>query len=232
MTKAISVDSESLIVAMRRAVRGGTHWYIALLEAMARWTATEEDVDGRHYVYLVAGEAFDWLALAERLCLALDGLVPDVERDALLYRGRPPLALSADEFRRLLGPAKHKAYLNFLYGVEVEEALQLAVEDDLRKERRNRWQPEDAGLDDAVFRRIYGTTRDEMLRDFLREKKLPRRSSLTLERYREFLYWRFKWRMRCQPRPRVASDTKKGLEWLHRMRRDAVTDQRHSPGRR
>lgn len=217
---------------MRRAVRGGTHWYIALLETMAQWTAAEEDVDGRHYVYLVAGEAFDWLALAERLCLALDGLVPDVERDALLYRGRPPLALTAEEFRRLLGPAKHKAYLNFLYGVEVEEALQLAVEDDLRKERRNRWQPEDPGLDDAVFRRIYGATRDEMLRAFLREKKLPRRSSLTLERYREFLYWRFKWRMRRQPRPRVASDTKKGLDWLHRLRREAVTDERPLPGRR
>ncbi len=210
----------SLIAAMRRAVRGGTHWYIAVLETMANWAPPEEDEDGRHYVYLVAGEAFDWLALAERLCLALGNQVPDIERDALLYRGRPPLALKAEEFRRLLGPAKHKAHLNFLYGVEVEEALQLAVEDDLRKERRNRWQHEDVGLDDQVFRLIYGATRDDMLRAFLRERKLPRRSSLTLGQYREFLYWRFKWRLLRQPRPRVASDTKKGLEWLHRMRRE------------
>ncbi|MEK7873767.1 MAG: hypothetical protein AAB502_07935, partial [Chloroflexota bacterium] len=222
----------ALLERLRRAVRGGKHWYIALLETMAEWTALEEDVDGRRYVYVVAGEAFDWLALAERLCLALGGLAPEHERDALVFRGRPPLALKQEEFRRLLGPAKHKAHLNFLYGVEVEEALHLAVEEDLRKERRSRWRNEDSGLDDEVFHRIYGCTRDEMLRAFQRAKKLPRRSSLSLTEWREFLYWRFKWRLKFQPRPRIASDTKKGLDWLHRLRRDVVTDERPLPGRR
>ena len=47
------------------------------------------DVGGRTYRYLVGGEAFDWLLLAERLCDEIEDLIPDDEREALLFL-RPP----------------------------------------------------------------------------------------------------------------------------------------------
>ncbi len=57
---------------LEQAIIGGKHWYIALLEAIGLWTGSEETYNGRHYCYLIDGEAFDWLLLAERLCEAVD----------------------------------------------------------------------------------------------------------------------------------------------------------------
>jgi hypothetical protein len=66
---------------LRSAVAEGKNWYLALLEAVRLWSSPEEDYDGRHYHYLVDNEAFDWLALAERLCEELDGLIPEKGAD-------------------------------------------------------------------------------------------------------------------------------------------------------
>ncbi|MDP6347558.1 MAG: hypothetical protein QGF81_04205, partial [Dehalococcoidia bacterium] len=44
---------------LRARLEAGTHWYQALLEAIALWDRPEEVVGGRHYRYLVGGEAFD-----------------------------------------------------------------------------------------------------------------------------------------------------------------------------
>ena len=52
---------------LHETVAAGEHWYLAVLKTMARWPQAEEVVDGRRYHYLIGGEAFDWLLLAERL---------------------------------------------------------------------------------------------------------------------------------------------------------------------
>jgi len=117
------------LVHLRDAIAGGGDWFGALLTAIASWEASEEVVDGRRFQYLIAGEAFDWLLLAERLCDALDGAIPAGEREALLFFGRPPRELAEDEFRRAIGDEKHRAHLNFIYGIAVEEALRLGREE-------------------------------------------------------------------------------------------------------
>ena len=61
-------DARAIIQRLEQAIIGGKHWYIALLEAIGLWTKAEENHNGRTYRYLIAGEAFDWLLLAERLC--------------------------------------------------------------------------------------------------------------------------------------------------------------------
>ncbi|GAI19828.1 unnamed protein product, partial [marine sediment metagenome] len=58
-------DTEA-IRHLEQAITGGKHWYIALLEAIGLWDTAEETHNGRAYGYLIAGEAFDWLLLAER----------------------------------------------------------------------------------------------------------------------------------------------------------------------
>ena len=76
-------DTEA-IQHLRSAIAGDRHWFIALLEAMGMWVSTEEKHNGRTYRYLVDGEAFDWLLLAERLCEAADGIIPAGEHGILL----------------------------------------------------------------------------------------------------------------------------------------------------
>jgi hypothetical protein len=213
-------------------VRRGDAWFDALLDAIARWEVTQETVDGRHYEYLVGGEAFDWLLLAERLLTAVDGKVPAEERDALLFFGRPPRPMHEEEFHRAIGDAKHRAHLNFLYGVTVEEALQLTVEEEVLKERRSLggW---GAGstLDDHVFERIYGRTRDDLLLEFRAGQVLPESDVISFGELQAFTYWLFKYRLNQSDPARVASDTRKGLAQVSELEASARRRAQHSaPG--
>jgi len=211
-------EAQRIVQEMREAVqRGEKPWALALLEAVARWRLPQEEVGGRLFRYLMGGEAFDWLLLAERLCLEIADLVPQEELEELLFRGRLPLEVDEDEFRRLIGAAKYRAHLNFVYGVLVEEAVQLAVHDEVVKEQlANVWQ--NGNIDDEVCLRIYGATRGELLRRFREERGIPPSEWVDVDEWREFTYWLFKERLRrCEP-AKVASDTRKGLRKLAQLK--------------
>jgi hypothetical protein len=220
MTKATVSQkrtADEVLGRLRRAVTDGEAWFIALLQAIAEWPLPEETVGERSYRYLVGGEAFDWLLLAERLCEALDGLVPTEEQEALLFFGRPPLDVTEDEFRRLIGYAKYRAHLNYLYGVIVEEMLHLEVEDRLRKDQQSRVWEKHTSPDAEAFQHIYGHGQQELLREFQHERRLPETEDLSLGEAKEFTYWLFKRRLRwCEP-ARVASDTRRALAKLRSL---------------
>ncbi len=199
---------------LKEAIASGKHWYIALLEAIGLWQTAEETDNGHTYRYLIAGEAFDWLLLAERLCREVDGLLPEDEKLALLFQGKPPLELTADEFKKLIGSQKFQQYLNYFYGITVEEALIQVVEAEVRKERQSLGLGRKHDASDEVYRRIYGATQYELLKKFRREKGYPKTRSIGLTELREFTYWLFKYRLRHCDKARVASDTKKALRWL------------------
>ncbi|MGA2285426.1 MAG: hypothetical protein ABSG55_04065 [Dehalococcoidia bacterium] len=204
---------------LRQAVAGGSHWFPALLDAVALWQLPEETVGERRYCYLIDGEAFDWLLLAERLIDSLDGAVPDEEREALLFFGQMPSECDAEVFRNAIGTAKHTAYLNYLYGVVVEEALQLAVEEEVHKERFALCGTRCRPADEEVCERIYGKGRMELLTRFRDEKGLPQGDAIAYSDLRAFAYWLFKYRLRNCDRARVASDTRKALSQLAELER-------------
>jgi len=207
--------NQKAINHLQEAIAGGKHWYLALLEAIGMWGNAEEDYHKRHYSYLIDGEAFDWLLLAERLCQEVNNLIPEKEKTDLLFFDRPPIELTKDEFKNLIGNAKYRAYLNYLYGVLVEEALVLAVTEEIRKELRATGLPENNSADDTAYQRIYGATRDVLFEQFRKEKGYRQRKSTTLGELKQFSYWLFKHRLKNSEKARVASDTKKALGWLH-----------------
>ena len=207
-------DTEA-IRHLEQAIISGKHWYIALLEAIGLWkTATEEIHNGRTYRYLIAGEAFDWLLLAERLCEEVDGLLPDEEKTAFLFNGKPPLDLTTEEFKELIGDSKYHQYLNYFYGITTEEALIRAVQDEVRKERQILTFNKEHEHDNEAYRRIYGATKAVLLKRFRHEKGYPRLRSISLTELKEFTYWLFKYRLDHCDKARVASDTKKALAQL------------------
>jgi len=210
------VSDNGVIGYLEQAITGGKHWYIALLEAIGLWTVAEEVHNQRCYCYLIAGEAFDWLLLAERLCQAVDGLLPDAEKTALLFHGQPPLNLTVDRFKELIGGGKYHQYLNYFYGITVEEALILAVQEEVRKERRTSgYNNKEHDVVSEVYRRIYGATRPVLLKRFRREKGYPHLKSISLTELKEFTYWLFKYRLKQCDKARIASDTKKALQQLN-----------------
>src|SRR5688572_9276101 len=121
LSRQLGAESSRIIAELKRTVAAGeTHWFLALMQAVRDWPLPQETIGDRTYRYLVGGEAFDWLLLAERLCDEIEGLIPDDERESLLFRGRLPEEVDENDVERLLG-AKHRAHLNFIYGVRVEE---------------------------------------------------------------------------------------------------------------
>jgi len=199
---------------LEQAITGGKHWYIALLEAIGLWKAAEETHKGRTYRYLIAGEAFDWLRLAERLCEAVDGLLPGDEKASLLFHGKPPLDLTTEEFKKLIGSSKYHQYLNYFYGITTEEALVWAVQEEVRKERQTLGRKNEHDINNEAYQRIYGATKAVLLRRFRREKGYPQLKSTTLTELKEFTYWLFKYRLNHCDKARIASDTKKALTKL------------------
>jgi hypothetical protein len=217
---------DETILHMRHAVITGQHWFEALLDAVGQWRVPIETIGDRDFCYLVGGEAFDWLLLAERLLDEMPDLVPARDAERLLFEARWPIEMDDDDFAGRLGIAKHSAHLNFLYGVLVEEALQLYVEEEIHKENRNRpWGP-DTRVDESMLERVYGKSRADLFAQYYEETGTMLRQDIPYSEWTAFTYWLFKQRLRRQDKARVASDTRKGLAQLTRMEL-AVSERRH-----
>ena len=217
------------IQGLKNAITEGRNWYVALLEAVRLWSSPEEDHDGRHYQYLVDKEAFDWLVLADRLCEELNGLIPEKERINLLFFDTPPIALSKDEFKNLIGASKYQAHLNYLYGILVEKFLILAVTEEIRKEKRVLGLNNDNGVVDEAYQRIYGAPQSALLKQFRKERHYPQLRSIRVSELNEFTYWLFKYRIKKCDKSCVASDTKKALIKLHGLLKLKAKSLRFSP---
>ena len=211
--------SQAAIDHLRDALEAGLDWPEPLLQAMSMWTVPEESYRRRVNTYFIAGEAFDWLLLAERLIAAVKNRVPASEREDLLFHGRFPPHFDASRLGGLLGVDKYRGYLNYHYGVTVEEALQLTAELELQKRDAANCLTDRDDYTENAFRKLYRASRSELLKEFRRERGSANRRSIGLAESKEFTYWLFKRRLKVSDKPRVASDTRKGLDQLRRMGR-------------
>lgn len=229
---AAAAAGDEALLSFRASIAAGDPWFDALMRAIALWETPAETLDGREYRYLAGGEAFDWLLLAERLIADAPGAVPEEAAERLLFEALPPAPMSDERLRELIGPSKDRARLNYLYGVIVEEALQYAVELDVQKEGRTVSIADrrvDGERADPVFERIYGRTRDALLREFRGERRLPPLPHISLAELREFVYWLFKYRVGHSEPARVASDTRKALAQLSTIEDAARRRRRQAP---
>ncbi|MBT3942972.1 MAG: hypothetical protein HOC77_10670 [Chloroflexi bacterium] len=225
--EAAATDPEELLQQFRIAASNPDgNWHMALIETIALWPLASEEIDGRNFVYLLAGEAFDWRTLAERILCAPDLPVSEEEREELLLDSALPAGLKEEEFRRLIGFAKGAGFLNYFYGVTVEQAIQLAVEEQVRKRRYARGFAPDDFAADVSYEVLYGATRDDLITEFTgetgtrvsRQSRGPERAAGNLGNVDQFTYWLFQRRFKNADPARIASDTRKGLELLERMR--------------
>ena len=184
---------------------------------MAFWTAPEEVRRKRRYTYFIAGEAFDWLLLAERLLDETRKAVPQDELDALLFEGKFPDRFDTERIPELLGGDKYRGFLNYHYGVTVEEALQLACELELRKRDTSNGVRYRGAYSEKAFPLIYRKSREELLRMFRETEDLDPEAISSMAEHRAFTYWLFKYRWANSDKARIASDTTKGLRQLERM---------------
>ena len=225
-------ETGAIIAEMRDRADRVEPWHVALLRAIGQWSIPQEYVAGRRWRYVIGGEALDWLTLAQRLCQEMPDLVPPDELEALLFRGQLPQRIGEERFRELIGPYRYTAVLNFRYGVVVEEAVQLVVEDAIRKSRLARcYQDSDAVIEEA-YRHLYGDDRDSLARQFLAGGHGTEDDGTweasgdfgSFAAWQEFTYWLFKRRVRKWHPARVASDTRRGLERLRELHESLDAD--------
>lgn len=216
-TAVVAQDTHNILKELASSIARGDPWHRALLKAVGRWPLADEELDGVHHKYILMGEAFDWLALAGRLLEEVDGLIPSGERDDLLFNNRLPDEISESEFADYLGPEKQRGHLNYFYGVVVEEALLLAVEEAVRKERRSQGLSDGDELINTPYRRAYGADQDVLLTEFRQKLARTNEPSISVTELKEFTYWLFKRRVDTADNSRVASDTQKGLRRLARL---------------
>jgi len=212
------LSNAQAIAHLKSALTQGRDWVPALLESMALWTLPEEVYQEQHHRYLLDGEAFDWLLLAERLLAEVDGLVPEEEKKELLFSGDVSHSITEDEFKSLLGPQKYSACLNYWYGIVVEEAVLECAEEEEQKRLHSGGLHASFERTNLAFRRVYGLERKELQRQFREEKGYTESHSITSTEAKEFTYWLFKYRLIHAEGERVASDTRKGILFLQKMR--------------
>jgi hypothetical protein len=209
-------NSTAVINHLREKLASGQHWYLALLESMRLWTDEIEHLQEQEYCYLIAGEAFDWLLLSSRLCEEVNSMIPEKEKLAFLYQNKPPLKLEPAEFKKLLGEKKYHQYLNYFYGITVEEALLQVIREEVRKERSANGLRYRMDEEDEIFKRIYDEPESVLLKQFRKERLYSHFYKSSLTTLKEFTYWRFKYRIRECEKAKVASDTYKAIQWLSR----------------
>ena len=202
---SLPANSHSEIIGrMGATIKSGKHWYLALLEAVRDYP--EDD-------YLISGEALDWISLIRMLVTEVgEDLISRTESAQFIKYGRPPLIITQPEAQQLIGELKYKLYLNYLYGVTVEAALIKAVSSEIEKEfiSLGLCPPEDR--ESRAFLEIYESEMDSLYKLFLNDTD---DSSLHANTKAEFSYWLFKYRLKKADKEKVASDTKKALDWLN-----------------
>ena len=202
------------VECLRTRLEEGEPWPTALLEAIAIWTAPEETFGNTRLAYLIGGEAFDWLTLANRLTFEARDLIPNDELEALLFMGRFPSYFEEADFKRILGVDKYSAYLNYFYGVEVELALQYLIEEEIEKRFYASGRQYVTDHTDQAFQRIYRSPYASLLASFRDDQGSLHRPVTTITEMKEFTYWLFKRRVRVSDKAKLASDTRRGISAL------------------
>ena len=98
-----------------------------------------------------------------------NGIIPIDEWERLVFYGQLPNHITEKAFKDILGGPKYGAHLNYWYGIVVEEALQLSVENEVRKEHHCYGNMNSDSLDDQVYHRLYSSNRDVLLNQFRAE---------------------------------------------------------------
>ena len=160
---------------------------------------------------------FDWLRLAERLIAGRrQAACPADEAERLLFRGEPPDGSDELSFARAIGPQKHRAHLNFQYGVVVEEALLLQAELELYKARPINGALEEPA-DVQAYERVYGKSLAELQQMYRGDTAGHLDEVVRQSDWHAFIYWCSKYRFKMGEPARVASDTRKALALLSRI---------------
>ena len=194
-----------------------------ILQLMQDWKIPSEVVGGRKFTYLILGEAFDYLSLLERISLQPGIFIEKNQLEELLFYGYFPPHSIKQEIRKHLGWKKYKAFLNYWYGVVIEQCLQYVVEVEVRKEFLSKGLMEPDDVIDIVFGRLYGGCQENLLTEYLGKSHSCNIKSMSVLELEGYIYWLFQQRFEESDQSRFASDTLKALRYFEKAHKPNIS---------
>ena len=205
------------------------NWQTAFLQTVAAWPIENERVYGETFHYFIAGEAFNWKRLAERIATELAqehvATIPAQQISDWIQASGVFGGIPEDEFRRILGVDGWRAHLNHFYGVQIEQCLITAVQSRIQKKRYSSGMPPSDDASEKAFLGLYEETEQELWIAFT-EQNSQRLANLfdespddtrTIALDEEFTYWLFKRRIEHTNAPQIAAETKRGLDMMSQI---------------
>ena len=204
---------------MANSIKDSIPWPNALLNTISNWRTPEETFQDKKYQYFISEEAFDLFLLAERICTCtkIKNLIPSDEIINLIVHNKFPSDFDYNQIKAILGFEKYRAHMNFFYGITVEEALQLATELEIYKNKTSAGISNFIVTSEEIFNKIYGDSDLNLIKQFFKSKNNRSKKKFTLTEYKELTYWLFKYRIRNSDKAKLASDTKKAIKQLKLM---------------
>ena len=203
---------------LNNSIKNGKSWFIALLESISLWTKPEEKYNDNNYIYFLDGEAFDWLVLAERLCYEINNFnLYKEEIEKFITYGKLPEVISLSIFKNSIGHSKYRGYLNYFYGITIEESLLISVESEIQKRNLSNGKQFNQDYTELAFENIYLSSQTLLLNIFYEDHKIKPKKYLTITESKLFTYWLFKYRLRSSDKSRSASYTKKGINQFYKI---------------
>ena len=160
---------QEILGQLKQDLAASRHPGESLLLACSKWSLSAEMVNGVYYEYVLAQEAFDLISLMNRLAIDCKGLIPAKDLSDAVFADEYELVSSGENLRGLLGPVKYNQYLNYFYGVLLEEILIFAIEDEVRKMYTSNGFRNVARETDIALTRLYGASERTLLDRYCQE---------------------------------------------------------------
>lgn len=197
---------------LNHSIKNGKHWFTSVLESISLWTKPKENYNNRNLIYFLDGEAFDWLVLAERLCYEINDFnLYKEEIEEFITHGTLPETISLSNFKNLIGISKYRGYLNYFYGITIEESIMISVENEIQKRNLSNGNQFSQDYSEEAFQNIYLLDQASLLNYFYEEQNIKPKKTFSITEVKLFTYWLFKYRLKSSDKSRSASYTKKGI---------------------
>jgi len=194
-------------------------WQISILKKISKWPLQKNQTNSKRSKYLIFGEALDWKLLAEKVSIKGCGKASD-KLQSWLDLSDPMGGFNELQFKRYVGLEKYRAVLSFFYGVTVERALVIDIQELFFKRLIGNGKHPNETFCDGLYVELYGKTQDELWTDFTETTEannvLKGRDHFLFED-NIFTYWLFKLRMSFSEPEKLASDTRRGLQRLSKI---------------
>jgi len=216
-------SAEQYFEIATKALIQGFDWQDVVLEAIKVWHIPEERKGNHKFIYLILGEAFNWIRLATRIINACQIKASNKQINDFLFNGYIPANLSEYEFRSKIGDIKYKGWQNYYYGVMVEQCVvELSKSNMIKKAYASGVRITEQNLD-SVFKETYGDYLDVLWRRFnlnnhKNNKKYYLPKTTGESDSEQFTYWLFKLRLSRSAPEVFASRTKEALKYLDNVK--------------